>query len=287
MTPRTALVQFSTGVGSAFVAHLAVENYGVDNVVLMTADTLVEDEDNWRFADEVWRALGQPLWVKLTVGKDPMQIGRDARCVPNNRMAVCSRMLKRDPIRTYMDNGFDVESSVVQLGFDWTEEHRLIKARPHWEPWEVECPLMDTSITKAGMLEWFNDRGIKTPRLYDYGFSHANCGGGCVRGGHAQWRLLLETFPDRYAWWESEEAKTRDLLGKDVTILRDRRGGTSKPLTLRDFRLRVTADRSDCDGDDWGACGCFMDEAEIPVVPTEASRVDVMTSSGWTLVESL
>lgn len=283
----TILVQYSTGAGSAFVAHLAVEAHGVNSVVLITADTLVEDDDNWRFAEDVWQVIGRPLWVKLTDGRDPMQVGRDSRCVPNNRMAVCSRVLKRDLIRTYLDTGFDPNEATVALGFDWTEEHRLIKALPHWEPWKVECPLMDTSITKADMLKWFVDKGIKPPRLYDHGFSHANCGGGCVRGGHAQWRLLLETFPDRYAWWEREEQATREMLGKNVTILRDRRGGTSKPLSLRDFRLRIADDRSNCDDDDWGACGCFMDEFDVPIVEQQPSRIDVMTDHGWTLVESL
>lgn len=287
MAPDTALVQYSTGAGSAYVAHLAVQNRGAENVMLITADTLVEDDDNWRFGREVWGLIGKPLWVRVIDGRNPMEVGRDARCVPNNRMAVCSRVLKRDLIRTYMDSGLDSKTATVMLGFDWTEEKRFMDAIPHWEPWKVECPLMDVSITKAGMLDWFVAQGVEPPRLYADGFSHANCGGGCVRGGHAQWRLLLETHPERYAWWEREEQVTREMLGKDVAILRDRRNGQSRPLTLTEFRKRVQLDRTDCDEDDWGACGCFMDEHEIPIVIRQPSRVEVMTDAGWAEVEKL
>ena len=53
----------------------------------------------------------------------------------------------------------------------------------------------------------------------------------------------------------------RDLLGSDVSILRDRIGGQVKPLTLRRFRDGLDAQPGLFDGDDWGACGCFTGEA--------------------------
>ena len=53
------LVQFSTGVASAEVAWRLVAEHGPADVVLLTADTRVEDEDNWRFGREVaGRRLG-------------------------------------------------------------------------------------------------------------------------------------------------------------------------------------------------------------------------------------
>ena len=47
------LVQFSTGAGSAEVAWRVVAEHGAADTVLLTADTLAEDEDNWRFAKDV------------------------------------------------------------------------------------------------------------------------------------------------------------------------------------------------------------------------------------------
>lgn len=256
MMTQKHVVQFSTGAGSAEVAWRVVEQHGSDNVLLLTADTKVEDKDNWRFAREVVDRLCCE-WVVLADGRTPMELGRDLRCVPNNRMAVCSRVLKRELLRKWIDEHCDPAETVIYLGFDWTEPERHEAAEPHWQPYTIASPLISPPyVSKPDLLDLFRARGIKPPRLYAQGFSHANCGGACVRGGQAQWELLLRVNPDLYLEWEAEEDKTRAELGKDVSILRDRRGGTSRPLTLATFRERITRQPDLFDSDDWGACGC-------------------------------
>lgn len=255
------LVQFSTGAGSAEVAWRVVAEHGAENTVLLTADTRVEDSDNWRFAREVAAALGCE-WVVLADGRTPMQVGRDRKVVPNNRMAVCSQILKRELLRNHIDATYDPADTIVYLGFDWTETHRIDAAFPQWAPYPVAAPLAEPPyVNKPDLLALFRSRGIEPPRLYAQGFSHANCGGACVRGGQAQWALLLRVNPTRYREWESEEQVSRDLLCKDVAILRDRSGGTTTPLTLRSFRERIERQSTLFDADDWGACGCFTEEA--------------------------
>lgn len=262
------LVQFSTGAASAEVAWRVVAEHGVASTILLTADTRAEDEDNWRFGQEVADRLGCE-WVRIADGRTPMQAGRDQRCVPNNRMAVCSRILKRELLDRYQAENFDPASTIVYLGYDWTEPHRVEAARKHWAPWRVECPLTEPPyLWKGQILDLFRERGIEPPRLYGYGFAHANCGGACVRGGQAQWSLLLQVNRTRYLEWEAEEEATRVLLGKDVSILRDRSArknwlsldGTddSRPLTLASFRERIERQPSLFDAEDWGACGCLM-----------------------------
>ena len=66
------------------------------------------------------------------------------------------------------------------------------------------------------------------------------CGGVCVRGGQKHWLHLLSVFPDRYAQAEQREQELRAQLG-DVAILRERRGGISRPLTLTELRRRHEA----------------------------------------------
>jgi hypothetical protein len=253
------LVQFSTGTASAEVAWRVVAEHGPRHVTLLTADTGVEDGDNWRFATEVATRLGCQ-WVRLADGRTPMQVGRDHRCVPDNRMAVCSRVLKRELLDKYRAEHFDPADTIVYLGYDWTEPHRVEAARGHWAPWTVDCPLTRPPyLWKQEILGLFRVRGIEPPRLYGQGFQHANCGGACVRGGQAQWSLLLQVNRPRYLEWEAEEETTRAFLGKDVAILKDRAGGgPRRPLTLRTFRERIERQPSMFDADDWGACGCDM-----------------------------
>lgn len=257
----TYLVQYSTGVASAEVAWRVVGTYGANAVHLLTADTMAEDEDNWRFAREVNDRLGA-RWTVLCDGRTPMEVGRDEGIVPNNRMAVCSRILKRELLRKHIDEHCDPADTVILLGYDWTEPERMEAARPHWAPFRVESPLMTPPYaSKPDLLATFRDRGIEPPRLYAQGFAHANCGGACVRGGQAQWSLLLQVNRERYLDWEGEEEKRRAEIGKDVSMLRDRTGGTLRPLTLRTYRERLERDPSLFDPDDWGACGCTDDFA--------------------------
>jgi hypothetical protein len=256
------IVQFSTGLASAEVARRLVNEYGPEDVVALTADTGVEDDDNWRFAREVHAKLLQGCaWVIEADGRTPMQVGRDERCVPNNRMAVCSKKLKRELLRRWIDEHCDPADSIVYLGYDWTEPHRIEAARKPWQPYQVAFPLADPPYVMKELLRelYQQEYSIEPPRLYAAGFQHANCGGACVRGGQAQWELLLRWNPERYLEWEAEEEKTRDLLGKNVAILRDRRGGTTKPLPLRAFRERLDVQPDEFDADEWGACGCLMD----------------------------
>jgi hypothetical protein len=254
------VVQYSTGAGSAEVAWRVVEKHGPDDVVLLTADTRAEDDDNWRFAREVQERLGCE-WVILADGRTPMEVGRDARVVPNNRMAVCSRVLKRELLRRYIDEHYDPADTVIYLGFDWTEQHRIEAAWPQWKPYTVAAPLAEPPLLmKPQLFDLFRQRGIEPPLLYKQGFAHANCGGACVRGGQAQWSLLLQVNPKRYRQWEDEEQKTRVMLGKDVAILRDRSDDKTRPLTLEEFRKRIEVQPSLFDADDWGACGCFTAE---------------------------
>lgn len=266
------VVQFSTGAGSAEVAYRVVAEQGEENTVLLTADTLVEDGDNWRFAAEVVNHLGCE-WIKLVDGRTPMEVGRDHKAVPSNRWAICSRVLKRELLRRYINENFTPDDSVHYLGFDWTEPDRHDKSIEHWAPYRIESPLIAPPyVSKPDLLNHFREvRGIEPPHLYKQGFKHANCAGACVRGGQAQWELLLRVNRTLYLEWEGEEEKTRSVLGKDVSILRDRSDAVvsgaiksgrvgaesnSVPLTLGEFRSRLDAQPSLFDIEDHGACGC-------------------------------
>jgi hypothetical protein len=255
------LVQFSTGLSSAEVAWRLVGEHGPGDVVLLTADTTKEDDDNWRFGREVQARLGAE-WIKLTDGRTPMQLGLDRKMIPNDNMPACSINLKQKVLRAWMKANYDPGASVIYIGYDWSEPNRIRGNQFRYKPWAMSYPLADDP-PKVPLDRLFRSRGIEPPRLYNYPFSHANCGGACVRGGIAQWLLLLDVNRDRFLEWEAEEEHSRRVLGKDVAILTDRAGGHRRPLPLVELRHRredpgALFSLAGLDTEDWGACGCEM-----------------------------
>ena len=132
----------------------------------------------------------------------------------------------------------------------------------------MAAPLCEPpAYDKAATIETFEATyGFPLPRLYALGFPHNNCGGGCVKAGQGQFVHLLEVLPEVYAKWETGEQRMRKLLGKDVAILRDRRGGQTRPLTLTQLRRRVQGGQT-VDRQEVGGCGCFVDDDPETVLP--------------------
>lgn len=240
-------------------AKRVAERHGTADLVLLFAD-VGEHGDNYRFLREAAEWIGGELVVIDNGGRTIWQVFHHERFLGNSRIDPCSKYLKRKPMRAWLEANRDPADTAVYLGFDWTEEHRFVKASRYWDPWRVECPLMwDPILDKAEGMEAMRAAGVEPPLLTRLGFPHANCHGGCVKAGAKQFRKLLETFPDEYARWEWNEEALRARLG-NVAILRDRRGGTSRPLPLRELRIRIEAEgRPDLGGaeEEWGACNCF------------------------------
>lgn len=253
------VVMYSGGISSWVVARRIADQHGTDNLVLLFADVLAEDEDLYRFNRDVERNLGVPLTV-VCDGRTPQQVGIDRKHLGNTRVANCSHLLKQVPCRTFLETNTDPAETVLYVGIGWWEQHRLPKITQAWEPWRVEAPLTEPPyLDKIQQLAMARQHGIEPPRLYSMGFDHNNCGGACVKAGQGQWAHLLRLFPDRFASWEAHEQTMRERHG-DIAILRDRRGGVTKPLPLTVLRRRIEAD--DVDTLDWGGCGCFVDATE-------------------------
>ena len=235
-------------------AKRVAEASGTDSLALLFADTKMEDADTYRFVDEAAANVGGRL-VKIADGRDVWQIFHDKRYLGNTRVDPCSRILKRELMRDWLEANCDPERATIYLGFDWTEPHRIEGARNRWAPWKVEFPMTQPPyIDKDEMRRLAEAEGLQPSELYRLRFPHSNCGGFCVKAGQAQFDLLLRAYPERYRYHEQKEQELREHLGKDVAILRDRRGGETKPLTLRAFRERMEAGESH--QLDWGDCHC-------------------------------
>lgn len=206
-----------------------------------------------------WIAEGRTIW----------QVFRDERMLGSTRMDPCSRTLKRRVMTRWLKQNCDPASTVCHVGIDWTEEHRFtrLRDRQRLDGWTYAAPLCEEPLlTPKQVLALLALHGLRRPRLYDLGMAHNNCGGGCVKAGQGHFARLLRVLPEVYAEWEEHEQGMRDYLAReDATILRDRTGGTTKPMTLTVFRRRIEAVPENLDLFDRheiGGCGCAIDEPE-------------------------
>jgi len=253
------IVSLSGGVSSAVAADRAIARYGRDKVWLWFADTNWEDEDLYRFLDDLMERWGGRL-KRYSDGRTPLEVAEDKYIIPNNKLAPCSFVLKIDPFTEWL---WRVPKNVtVLLGLDWTEIHRTIAPKKKYE--QIPGVYVDFPLMWSGYrtINYFNlveeEWGIKVPRLYKFGFPHNNCGGRCVRQGQGEWNRLRFTFPKRFAQvrdWELEQ-RMKDGARQNYAILRDRSNGQSRPMTLAELERRDEPELGEPVQEDMFACFC-------------------------------
>jgi 3'-phosphoadenosine 5'-phosphosulfate sulfotransferase (PAPS reductase)/FAD synthetase len=118
------IVMFSGGIGSWGAAKRVAAKHGTDNMTLLFADTLIEDEDLYRFIEEAAADVGVPL-TRIAEGRTPWQVFNDVRYLGNTRADPCSRVLKREVCDRWLAKNCDPAKTTVYVGIDWTEEHRF------------------------------------------------------------------------------------------------------------------------------------------------------------------
>lgn len=210
----------------------------------------------------VWIARGGDIW----------DVFADQRFLGNSSADPCSKILKRQMAASWLKANCDPAETIVYVGIDKFEEHRFddgqgggVRTRRASSGWTYKAPLVEPPyVAPWDVRRLMQERGIQPPRLYARGYAHNNCGGVCVKAGHAQWAHLLRDMPERFMFAASREAEIRTQLG-DVTILTDRSGdGIKKPLTLTEFARRLQEKpQLSLEFDDWNeGCGCFLEAAE-------------------------
>ena len=214
------IVSLSGGTSSAVAANRVINRYGKENVILWFADTLWEDEDLYRFLEDLELLWDIPI-VRSSDGRTPLEVAYDDEIIPNSRVATCSKALKIIPFRYFLET---VDRPVtVHLGLDWTEEHRMVSPKREYEKIEgvtVDFPLLWKPYANPPHRMETESWGIKTPCLYDMGFSHNNCGGRCVRQGQSTWERLKTFFPERFNevrdWEEDQIERFPHLKGRGI-----------------------------------------------------------------------
>ncbi len=252
------IVSLSGGSASAVTAERVMDKYGKNVVTLWFADTLWEDQDLYRFLEDL-EARWEKEIVRYVDGRTPLEVAEDKKLIPNSLAAPCSHELKQKPFLKYITN--QPKPLTVHLGLSWDEEHRMGKPKEIYESVDgvtVDYPLTWKPLPSMAYTNTIAEWGIKPPRLYEMGFPHNNCGGRCVRQGMKEWIRLWKTMPKRFQEVSNWEQLQKEKGGPRATrsILKDRRGGETKAITLE--RIKDREDKGQIEmfpGDNFG-CFC-------------------------------
>jgi hypothetical protein len=74
--------------------------------------------------------------------------------------------------------------------------------------------------------------------MYAWGYSHANCGGGCCKQGVGDWLITRQRRSDLFYGRAEWEAMMQQRLDVSYAHCRDQRGGTVTPITLYEIDQR-------------------------------------------------
>lgn len=264
------IVNFSGGWCSFWSAMRTVEIYGKENTILLFADVLIEDDDLYEFNKTASGIIGVPI-TRISLEMSPWQLFRERGIIGNDRRPLCSIILKREPLNSWMAKNFELdrnqtnalsEDATVVLGFDFTEFNRFEDFQNAHPTWRVSAPMTEGQLwDKCRMQSEGELLGIKTPKLYRMGFPHNNCGGGCVKAGISHFVNLYYRLPAVFWRWAAEESYTQHSNREkgsehwNFTILKDRRGGKTNPLPLIELAYRIESGEQ-FPTDDHGGCGC-------------------------------
>ena len=238
------IVSLSGGIASAVAANRVMKKYPEEQIILWFSDTSFEDQDLYRFLDDLENYWGNKI-VRYKDGRTPLDVFEEQNIIGNSRLAPCSDVLKISPFRKFVKSNLPC---TVYLGMDWTEFHRTIKPTKNYNSIgaEVDYPLLwNPKQLKRDYMDEVKSWGIDIPELYRLGFTHNNCGGRCIRQGQIYWKKLKEVLPERFDQMNQWEKKQRKKLG-DHTIIRDKKTLDSLQVRSSDNQLSLGLDDESC-----------------------------------------
>lgn len=243
---RKHVVSISSGVPSAIAAHITLEEQGTADLVFM--DTLIEHPDNYRFLDDLERFWNVPI-IRLSKGLTPRDVAENEKMIFNQRIALCTRVLKIEPFLEYLRSIPDLDVTVV-LGMDASDKRRgrLLKPVLNYGKlgYAVHYPLVAKRRGWEGQAlhDMVKSWGIKVPETYGMNFKHANCldpdKGGCFKFGMGDMERLKTHFPrafQEFKRWELSMIERHELEGHG--LLRQTVKGETNYITLAEFEQQL------------------------------------------------
>lgn len=257
--PKT-VVNVSGGNGSAIALMRCIERFGAENVDAVFADTRSEHPDLYRFLDDLERVAGVTI-ARLSDGRDIWRVFDGASYIKaGNGACKASVELKAVALARYVADRYAHDECQIATGLNWMEPERQERLSKRLAPYPVIYPLnWEPRLGRCAEIAHLESIGLKPCAMYDLGYPHNNCHGACVLAGIGQWIGVMRDFPSVFARAEAWEAQFTARTG--FTILRDRRGGDTRPYPLSELRADVAAGRADDDGFR-EACNCMALERD-------------------------
>jgi uncharacterized protein len=147
-------IGYSGGVDSAYLAAVAVDALGADNVLAIIGRSASYPDSQWRAAREVADTIGLPV---LEIDTDELNDPRYA-ANPTNRCYFCKTELWSRVVPVARERGFAVIADGTNA--DDLRDYRpgAQAAREH----DVQSPLAELGISKAEIREYSHARGLPT-----------------------------------------------------------------------------------------------------------------------------
>ena len=244
------ICSFSGGLSSAVMTDRVIKKYSRKKIIIWIADTLIENEDLWRFVSDCMKQWGGKLF-KHVDGRTPFDVAEQKQIIPNQKIAPCTFELKIKPFTNWL---WKLSKPVtIHLGYSNDEFSRIDKRRfYHRVGNKLKTPkgygrrihgvyedfplIWYPSLNKSDVKKEFDQWNIELPEMYQFGYRNNNCGGQCFRQTISDWLLTREYYPDRFYFSRDWELKQREHeTRKNYSICRRQVKGQLQKLTLDDI----------------------------------------------------
>jgi len=200
---------WSAGVTSAVATKLAIDEYGIDNVLPIYFHIDTAHKDNARFKAECEQWYGREIVTHKAAKYDnQFDVIRKDKYINGAGGARCTLVLKKR-VRQKLEKELDYSGQVFGFEYSKKEINRAIRFSEQYPDAKPLFPLIEHKLTKPECLFYLEKQGIERPEMYKLGYGNNNCIG-CVKGGMGYWNKIRRDFPDVY----DEMAKAERELGR-------------------------------------------------------------------------
>lgn len=188
------VVWYSCGAASAVAAKMTLMRE--PSAVLAYCATRSEHEDSERFLLDCQRWFNRAVTRLSSLEyQDTWHVWESERYLSGIHGAPCTVALKVAP-RLIWQQPTDIH--VFGYTYDARDIKRAELLRENYPEMQIETPLIDAKLTKAGCFALIEGAGIELPAMYKMDFANNNCVP-CVKATSPNyWANIRKWFPEKF-----------------------------------------------------------------------------------------